>query len=73
MKYCEPDKPLVLQCDASEKGLGASLLEDGKPVAHASGALTTTDMNYAQIGKEPLAIVFGVERFHQNTYEVLKG
>ena len=68
LKYYEPDKPLVLQCDASEKGLGASLLQDGKPIAYASRALTTTGINYAQIEKEFLAIVYGVERFHQYTY-----
>ena len=67
LKYYEPDKPLVLQCDASEKGLGASLLQDGKSVAYASRALTTTEMNYAQIEKELLAIMFGVECFHQYT------
>ena len=67
-KYYEPGKSLVLQCDASEKGLGASLLQDGKPIAYASRALTTTETNYAQIEKELLAIVFGVERFHQYTY-----
>ena len=32
LKYYEPDKPLVLQCDASKRGLGASLLQDGKPI-----------------------------------------
>ena len=68
LKYYEPSKPLVLQCDASEKGLGASLLQDGKPIAYASRALTCTETNYAQIEKELLAIVFGVERFHQYTY-----
>lgn len=65
LKRHEPDKPLVLQCDAREKGLGASLLQGGKPLAYASGALTTTETNYVQIRKELLAIVFGVER-HQS-------
>ena len=64
----KPSKPLVLQCDASEKGLDASLLQDGKPIAYASRALTCTEINYAQIEKELLVIVFGVERFHQYTY-----
>ena len=68
LKYYEPSKPLVLQCDASEKVLGASLLQDGKPIAYASRALTCTETNYAQIEKELLAIVLGVERFHQHTY-----
>ena len=43
-------------------------MQEGKPIAYASRALTTTETNYAQIEKELLAIVFGVERFHQYTY-----
>ena len=68
LKYYEPEKVLVLQCDASEKGLGASPMQDEKPIAYASRALTPTETNYVQIEKELLAIVFGVERFHQYTY-----
>ena len=59
---------LVYQCDASEKGLGAALLQHGKPVAYASRALTETEQRYAQIEKEMLAIVFSLEKFHQYTY-----
>ena len=69
LKYYEPDKPLVLQCDASDNGLGASILQGGKPIAYTSRALTRTERNYAQIEKELLAIVYGAERFHQYTYE----
>ena len=68
LKYYDPQKDLVLQCDSSENGLGAALMQDGKPLAHASRALTPTERNYAQIEKEILAIVFGVERYHQFTY-----
>jgi hypothetical protein len=34
----------------------------------ASRALTKTEQNYAQIEKELLAVVFGMEKFHQYTY-----
>jgi len=68
LKYYEREKDLVIQCDASEGGLGAALLQNGRPLAYASRALTAAERNYAQIEKELLAIVFSTERFHQYTY-----
>ena len=68
LKYYNPQEELTLQCDASETGLGAALTQDGKPVAFGSRALTPTERGYAQIEKECLAIVYGMEKFHQYTY-----
>lgn len=68
LKYYDPKEELTLQCDASLTGLGASLLQNGQPIAFASRALTNTETRYAQIEKEMLAVVFGLERFHQYTY-----
>ena len=42
LSYFDAKLPTVLQCDASEKGLGACLLEDGHPVVYASRSLTTS-------------------------------
>ena len=67
-QFFDNNKPLMIQCDASEKGLGAALLQDGKPVAFASRALTHTETRYSQIEKELLAIVFSVEKFDQFTF-----
>jgi hypothetical protein len=64
----DDSKPLVIQTDASKDGLGACLLQEGHPLAYASRSLTPTEQNYAQIEKELLAIVYGLERFHQLTY-----
>ena len=52
-----------VQCDAS-----ASLMQEERPITYASRVLTSTVSNYAQIEKELLAIVLGVERSHQYTY-----
>ena len=68
LRYYDPDKELQVQCDASQKGIGAALMQEGKPLAYASRALTETEERYAQIEKEMLAIVFSLEKFHHYTY-----
>ena len=68
LKFFDPQKKTVLQCDASMSSLGACLLQDGHPVAYASRALTPAETNYAQIEKELLSIVFGVEWFESYVY-----
>ena len=68
LSFYDPDKELTIQCDASKAGLGTTLLQEGKPLAYASRALSDTEQRYAQIEKEALAIVFSLERFHQFTF-----
>ena len=53
------------QCDASEKGLGACLLQQGPPVVYTSRSLTPNKQQYAQIEKEILAIPFGTQKLEQ--------
>ncbi|KAI0230692.1 Retrovirus-related Pol polyprotein from transposon 17.6 [Lamellibrachia satsuma] len=53
----------ILTCDASQHGLGAACLQNGRPVAYASRALTETETRYAQIEKELLAVVFACTKF----------
>lgn len=43
-------------------------MQGGQPVAYVSRSMTETEVNYAQIEKEMLAILFGVERFEQFVY-----
>lgn len=66
--YYDVTKDIILQADSSSVGLGACILQEGKPIAYASRSLTPTQVNYAQIEKELLAIVFGCERFRQYLY-----
>ena len=69
LRFFDPkSENVVIQCDASDFGLGACLLQDNQPVQYASRALTQTERNYAQIEKEMLAIVFGLERFERFVY-----
>ncbi|VDI70439.1 Hypothetical predicted protein [Mytilus galloprovincialis] len=68
LSYYDPKQPLTLNVDASSKGLGAVLLQNDKPIAYASRALTPTQQRYAQIEKETLAIVFGCQKFHHYVY-----
>ena len=56
------------QADASEHGLGACLLQKGKPIAYASRSLNSAESNYAQIEKELLAIVFACQKFNHYIY-----
>lgn len=49
LKYFDSTESFTLQCDASEKGLGAVLLQKGQSIANASRALTGADSRYAQI------------------------
>lgn len=68
LAYYDPIKELRLQVDASKYGLGATLLQEGKPIGYASRSLTDSEVNYAQIEKELYAILFGCKRFHQYVY-----
>ena len=68
LRYFDPSLPLEGQGDASSKGLGFSLLQEGQPVTYASRTLTSAEQRYAQIEKELLALVFGMERNHQYAY-----
>ena len=65
LKYYDMDAEVTIQCDASEKGQGATLLQNGQPVAFASRTLTPVEQRYAQIEKECLVIVFACTKLSQ--------
>jgi hypothetical protein len=64
LAYYDLKKPVTVTCDASKSGLGAALLQDDKPVAFASRALTDAE---TLIEKELLGVVFAFEKFNQYT------
>lgn len=73
LSHFQDNLPLTLSTDASPFGIGAvisHLYPDGseRPIAFASKTLDKHQVNYSQIEKEALSIIFGVKRFHQFLY-----
>lgn len=73
LAHFREDLPITLATDASPFGIGAvisHIYPDGteRPIAFASKTLNEHQVRYSQIEKEGLAIVFGVQRFHQYLY-----
>ena len=64
LKFYSLSDPITVSYDASQSGLGAVVMQKGRPVAYASKVLTSTEYAYAQIEKELLAIVFAMRKFH---------
>ena len=56
-------KPVIIQVDASSKGLGAALIQDDGPVTFASKALTPTEQHYANNERELLTCICSTEHF----------
>ena len=68
LAYFDPSKPITLQVDASQHGVGGALFQEGRPIAFASNSFSKAKEKYAQIEKELYAILFGCKRFHQYVY-----
>lgn len=54
--------------DSISTGVGATLIQDGKPIAFGSRALTTTQQKFSQLEKETLGNVYRCKLFHHNVY-----
>ena len=66
--YFDTTKPITFQVDALMKTLGATLLQEGRPVAYASKALTPAEKRYANIERGMFALVYGCERFRNYVF-----
>ena len=66
------DKDFVVRTDASDRGIGAVLLQenDGQlhPVMYQSRKLHGAECNYATVEKECLATVWGIQKFERYLY-----
>ena len=62
--YYDPTKELVLQVENSKDGVGAVLMQDGRPLKYALRALTASERKWAQNEMDAM----GVQRFDQYTY-----
>ena len=69
LTHYNPNKQIYVASDASNSGLGAVILhkENGKlkPIQNVSRTLLPAEMNYSQIEKESLAIIFAIKKYHK--------
>jgi hypothetical protein len=56
-------KPFVIETDASEKGVGAILQQEGHPLAYVSKALSHKSQGLSTYDKECLAIMIAVDHW----------
>ena len=73
LPHNDPSERILLQCDASNYGLGVVLshvMEDGteRPVGFASRTLNAAEKNYSQLDKEGAAVMFVLKKFHKHMY-----
>ena len=68
LAYYDPEKDNVIQSDASQRGLGCVLMQDGKPVCYASRSLSDTESRYSNIERELLAACWSLERFNHYVF-----
>ena len=61
--YYDVKLPVTVSADLSQNGLGIVIIQNNKPIAYCSRALTDTERNYRQIEKELLALLYAYQKF----------
>lgn len=65
LQFFDPKKEVTVSVDSSQSGIGACLMQENKPISYASKSLTEAQTRYSQIEKEMLAVLFGLNKFHE--------
>ena len=68
LKYYDVNQPITVTVDASQKGLGCSILQEDRVISYGSRALTDAETRYAQIELEMLGVLFAFSKFHKLLY-----
>ena len=58
LQYFQWDHPITIQANASKHGLGACLIQNGKPIAFTLKSLVDTETRYANIEHEYSAVTY---------------
>ena len=59
----DPNEPLVVETDASDYAIAASLNQCGRPVAFFSRTLNKSELNHSSVEKEAYALVESIKRW----------
>ena len=68
LTYYDANKENIIHSDASQKGLGCVLLQDGKPICYASRSLNDAETRYSNIERELLAACWSLEKLNHYVY-----
>ena len=68
LTYYDLEKPVTIQTDMCDVGVGAVLLQNGKPVSYTSRVSNDYEKNYAPVEKEMKAVASGLHKFSDNCY-----